>query len=168
MTKISDGFYEIEYTVPDEDTGSWNDLWVVKVNGVTIYNAFSFNVVSVGGVFLQQIPNNVLVVILLDPSIADIYGNTLGEEYQLSFSTKYNPYYSSDLIRLEVGKWLDAIPDDTISLFIHWASIEADNITGAAVRNRKMYEMARTKFVIYDVALRVLMLPVSLGGKPND
>ena len=52
--------------------------------------------------FLQQIPNNVLVVILLN-LIVQIYGNTLGEEYQLSFSTKYNQYYSSvDLIRLEL------------------------------------------------------------------
>lgn len=166
ITKISDGFYEIEYTVPSQNEGVWNDMWVVEINGVSIYNVFSFKVEKLGSISLQVIGENTLIVVLLDPSIADIYGNTLGEEYQLSFSTKYNPYYCSvDLIRLEVGKWLEAVPDDTISLFIHWASIEADNITGARVRNRKMYEMARTKFVIYDVALRVLMLPVSLGGK---
>lgn len=166
ITKISDGFYEIEYTVPAENEGLWNDMWVVEINGIPMYNIFSFKVEKLGNISLQVVGENTLVVVLLDPSIADIYGNTLGEEYQLSFSTKYNPYYSSvDLIRLEVGKWLDAVPDDTISLFIHWASIEADNITGAKVRNKSMYEMARTKFVIYDVALRVLMLPVSLGGK---
>ena len=61
VTKLSDGFYEVTYTVPNEDVGSWNDLWVVEVNGVTLYNAFNFSVVSVGGVFLQSIPNNVLV-----------------------------------------------------------------------------------------------------------
>jgi hypothetical protein len=167
VTKISDGFYEIEYTVPaSAEEGTWNDLWVVEINGVEVFNVFNFNVESVGGVSLQMVNNNTLVVILLDSSIADIYGNTLGEEYQLTFSTKYNPYYcSTDLVRLEVGKWLDAVPDDTISLFIHWASIEADAITGARVRNAQMYQTARTKFVIYDVALRVLTLPVSLGGK---
>jgi len=166
ITKISDGFYEIDYTVPSEDEGSWTDLWVAEINGVKIYNTFTFSVQKTGKVSLQTIGNNILVVILLDSSIADTSGNTLGEEYQLSFSTKYNPYYCSpDLIRLEVGQWLDSVPDDTLSLFIHWASIEVDNITGPGRRNSSMYQMARTKFVVFDVALRVLMLPVNLGGK---
>ena len=166
IEKIGSGFYEIEYLVPDEKEGTWYDLWIAEVNGVTHYAAFSFNVKEKGKIEIQTIGQNTLVVILLDPSIADTSGNTLGEEYQLSFSTKYNPYFASpDLVRLEVGQWLDPIPNDTLSLFIHWASIEANAITGATVRNRNMYNTARTKFVIFDVALRALMLPVNLSGK---
>lgn len=166
LEKIGSGFYEVEYLVPDEDEGTWYDLWVVEVNGVTVHAVFSFTVKEKGKIEIQSIGQNTLVVILLDSSIADTSGNTLGEEYQLSFSTKYNPYYASpDLLRLEVGQWLDPIPNDTLSLFIHWASIEANAITGAKVTNRNMYNTARTKFVIFDVALRALMLPVNLSGK---
>ena len=166
IEKVGEGFYEISYLVPDVDAGTWNDLWVVEINGIKCYAYFSFNIKRKNKIELQVINQNTLVVILLSPDIADTSGNTLGEEYQLSFSTKYNPYYASpDLVRLEVGQMLDPIPDDTLSLFIHWASMEANAITGAKVRNRQMYDLARTKFVIYDTVLRALMLPVNLAGK---
>ena len=166
IEKIGDGFYEVNYLVPDVEAGTWYDLWVVEINGIETYSYFSFNVKRQNKIELQVIGENTLVVILLSADIADTSGNTLGEEYQLSFSTKYNPYYASpDLVRLEVGQMLDPIPNDTLSLFIHWSSLEADAITGAKVKNRKTYELARTKFVIYDTVLRALMLPVNLSGK---
>lgn len=166
IERVGEGFYEVNYLVPDTQEGTWNDLWVVEINGIKTYSYFSFNVKKQNRIQLQMIGENTLVVVLLSPDIADTSGNTLGEEYQLAFSTKYNPYYASpDLVRLEVGQMLDPIPNDTLSLFIHWASKEADAITGAKVRNRQMYDMAKTKFVVYDTALRALMLPVNLAGK---
>jgi hypothetical protein len=82
----------------------------------------------------------------------------------MTFSTEYDPYYSSpDLIRLECGAWVESIPDDTISLMIHWSSIEAQSIALGPLGN--MFELAKTKFVTFDAALRLLMLPASVGGK---
>ena len=50
---------------------------------------------------------------------------------------------------------------------IHWSSIEADMIATADVRG-PLFENARTKFVIFDCALRCLTVPVDLGGKQKQ
>jgi len=47
---------------------------------------------------------------------------------------------------------------------IHWSSITADTLRGAGW-NGRILKTARTKFVIYDAALRCLQLPADVGGK---
>ena len=47
---------------------------------------------------------------------------------------------------------------------IHWSSKEADAFRKTAIGNRANFNTARVKFVVYDVALRCLMLPVNGGG----
>lgn len=170
ISLVSPGMYEIEYTVPYNPAllitdGSWTDSWIGYINSVPVISQeFSFRVMSQGIAVQQIIHNNTLLVIVLDETIADVDGNVLGEDIQLSFSSKYNPYYASpDLLRLEIGHWVDAVPDDTISLMIHWSSKEVDEITHS-VRNTSMYNVAKTKFVIYDVAMRLLTLPIDING----
>jgi hypothetical protein len=171
ITRISTGFYEYVWdaaTAPalwPRATGTWYDVWVAQVSGAQVAQTFTVTVIDAGTVALQEIDNNSLIVVLLDSTIAGVSGDTLGEEIQLSYSTTYAPYYASvDLLRLETGGWIDGIPDDTLALMIHWSSIEADLITGRRSAGRD-YNTARTKFVIFDAALRTLMLPADLGGK---
>jgi hypothetical protein len=165
VSEISSGFYEASHAVPaTSDTGTYADVWVAEVNGVRIWVRLTFLVVSIGRIVEQRVGKNTLIVVLLDPTIAGVSGDTLREEVQMTFSTEYDPYYSSpDLLRLECGAWIESIPDDTISLMIHWSSLEAQSIARGPLGN--MFEMAKTKFVTFDAALRLLMLPASVGGK---
>ena len=169
VTKISTGYYEASWSVPAGSTaGDWRDIWDAEINGVPVTSDFVITVVRGGTVTTQIISGNTLIVITLAEEITATSGNALEEDTYLTFSTKYNPYYASpDLVRLECGSWLDTIPDDTISLMIHWSSIEADMIATADVRG-PLFENARTKFVIFDCALRCLTVPVDLGGKQKQ
>lgn len=172
ITEVAPGLYELEYSVPADlntySIGAWKDSWSGYSDAARdpdITQDFSFAVVELGKAYQQTIGENSLIVILLSPTIADIDGRTLGEELQFTFSTRYNPYYASpDLIRAEVGTWIDVIPDDTLSLLIHWSSREADIIAPRGSISNNVFETARTKFVIYDVVIRCLMLPVAADG----
>jgi len=175
-TRIATGYYEITYSVPkvldDEGeviSGNWADVWVERdTNGEVIgFSIFYFKVEEKGKWIVQKIGNNTLIVILLDATIADAEGNELEEEIQLTYSTKYSPYYASpDLMRLECGGWLDQIPDDTLSLMIHWSSLEANAY--CKTKRGRNFEIARTKFVLFDASLRCLALPADVGGKSKS
>tara|TARA_B100000131_G_scaffold321606_1_gene372810 strand:- start:34890 stop:35930 length:1041 start_codon:yes stop_codon:yes gene_type:complete len=161
----STGFYEATYTVPSGTAdGAYLDVWVATVNGNTVYAILQYNVNGPPVIEQQDIGKNTLIVVMLDDEIAGTSGNDLGTDQTLTFSTQYEPYYASpDLLRLECGSWLETIPDDTISLMIHWSSLEVDSI--AYGPRGRTYSYARTKFVVFDAALRLLMLPASVGGK---
>ena len=165
---ISTGFYEATYLVPaSTEAGTYQDVWVSQVNGNTVYATLLFTVDEPPVIQAQNIGENTLIVVILEEEIAGTSGNTLASDESLTFSTKYNPYYASpDLIRLECGNWIESIPDDTLSLMIHWSSIEASKINYGPVGN--MLAMARVKFVIYDAALRLLLLPANVGGKKKS
>lgn len=173
VVEVAPGMYEIEFNVPGDinafDEGTWVDTWNVYTDifqDPVITEELSFQVMQSGKIVHQTISENSLIVALLGPDIKDIEGRPLNEEIQIAFSTRYNPYYASpDLLRAEVGTWLDSIPDDTLSLMIHWSSKEADLITPFGARNNPNYRIAVTKFVIFDVALRCLTLPVAGAGK---
>ncbi|MBM07991.1 MAG: hypothetical protein CMF69_00205 [Magnetovibrio sp.] len=171
ITKIAKGFYEVTYDVSntldeDADKGLWIDIWRAEINGIEVYARFTFTVEAKGKVVLQTIGENTVIAIILSEDVSDLNGNSLESETQLSFSTTYNPYYCSvDLLRLECGSWLDTVPDDTLSLMIHWASIEADAWSKGMGGKGPIFETARTKFVVYDAALRALQLPADVGGK---
>jgi len=177
VTQIATGFYEVTYTPTDVDLngdgsydniGSWSDLWVATIDGVPVHADFSFDVKERGDIVQQTIKNNSLIAIILSDEIASLAGLTLGSEIQLSYSTEYEPYYAStDLLRLECGSWIDGIPEDTLSLMIHWSSITADTLRPAGWTGR-ILQTARTKFVIYDAALRCLQLPADVGGKKKS
>lgn len=171
IEEVAPGMYELQYTVPTDTStytiGSWTDSWAGYTDATAeadIEESFSFAVTELGRAYQQTVSENSLVVVLLAPTIEDVDGRPLNEEVQITFSTRYNPYYASpDLVRVEVGTWLDSIPDDTLSLMIHWSSKEADLITPNGAKGSN-YNLARTKFVIFDVALRCLTLPVAGAG----
>lgn len=174
ISKVATGFYEVEYTANDSDAdgdgildniGNWTDLWIAEVDGIQVNANFAFKVVGKGKATQQKLENNSLVAVILSDTIAGVSGDTLQTEIQVSYSTEYKPYYASvDLLRLECGSWLDGIPEDTLSLMIHWSSITADALKGQGWKG-KLLKTARTKFVIYDAALRCLQLPADVGGK---
>lgn len=169
VTQLGTGYYEATWTVPvGAELGPWTDVWEAQISGVDVTDYFVIEVIRVGNVQIQTIDENTLIVITISEDVQDVDGNSLGSEEYLTFSTKYNPYYASpDLVRLECGSWLDGIPDDTISLMIHWSSIEA-NLIATAPSTGPLFNAARTKFVIYDAALRTLMIPVDMGGKQKQ
>ena len=164
LNKIDTGYWYVEYTPGME--GTWKDIWTVGLLGETISFESSFSVIS-GGVVQAQpcgLEFNSLILVTLDKSIADSEGNTLKENRLYSFSTEYNPWYASvEMLRMEMGSWADLVPDDTIALAIHWSSLEADNITGVIPKSER-YFYARTRFVIYDAAIKLFTMPTGISS----
>jgi hypothetical protein len=186
-TEISAGYYEYDYTIPSGGaSGVWRDVWISSKDGVTSSSIFEFDVITQFEAILQGLEDNQLVIVELAETIADLEGNALEGVTELTFTTSYDPLFASaDLIRVEVGRWIDFIPDDTLNLMAHWSSKEAElvipaelratvtmgywdgtvqinaNTTGSVNQNRQkdMLALALTKFVIYDAALRSLKLP---------
>ena len=166
-TKLSTGFYTYNYTVPSgSNEGTWHDVWISQVDTVDSNSRFAFEVDTAANLSLQSLQENELILICLDGIIGNLAATqTLGVDTKLSFSTVYNPLYASpDLLRMEVGTFIDYIPDDTLALMIHWSSKEADFIRQPKLCNSKDYEFARTKFVVFDAALRALTLPGGSAG----
>ena len=166
-TKLSTGFYTYNYTVPSSSTaGIWHDVWISQVDTVNSDSRFAFTVDTAANLSLQSLQQNELILICLDATIGNLAATqTLGADTQLSFSTVYSPLYASpDLLRMEVGTFIDYIPDDTLALMIHWSSKEADFIRRPSLCNNTDYEFARTKFVVFDAALRALTLPGGSTG----
>ena len=158
-TELSTGYYEYEFAVPTSyDEQLYFDVWVAALDGGNVTSWLSFTVIEGLVVTSQDVGDNTMLVIQLDSSIGNLAGDdTLGADTQIYFNTKYNPYYASvDLVRLEVGNWISYIPDDTLALLIHWSSKEADFIGSCPVKNANDFALARTKYVVYDVAMRVL------------
>jgi len=166
-TKVSTGFYTYNYTVPSGATaGIWHDVWISQVDTVDSDSRFAFTVDTAANLSIQSLQENELILICLDGIIGNLAATqTMGVDTQLSFSTVYSPLYASpDLLRMEVGTFIDYIPDDTLALMIHWSSKEADFIRRPTLCNSKDYEFARTKFVVFDAALRALTLPGGSSG----
>lgn len=168
-TLITEGFYEVTYTVPSGATGYWTDLWVGDITSTTIGQQLHFNVINGADVSDQRLYNNELIIIDLDKSIADYQGKTLASDIQLSFLTTLSPYYAStDLVRMEIGSWIDFIPDSTLALMIHWSSKEAEFISKwSGVCNTDRLAFSRAKFVSFDAVLRAMYLPGSFAFQPG-
>jgi hypothetical protein len=162
-TSISTGFYELEYTVPSGSVlGDWHDVWVGEIDTIPVSQILEFEVEGGGDIAAQVLRNNELIIIELDGTIAALVGTAvLGSDVLVSFSTIYNPLYASpDLLRMEIGPFLDFLPDDTLALMIHWSSLCADFICARlSCTDKKRLNFAKAKFVIYDAALRALLLP---------
>ena len=164
VQKIDTGYWYVEYT--PTISGTWKDVWTVNLLGEDIDFEGSFSVIA-GGVVQAQpcgLEENSLVVITLDSSIADSDGNSLETDRLYSFSTEYNPWYASvEMLRMEMGSWVDLVPDDTIALAIHWSSLEANNITGVIPKSERYY-YARTRFVMYDAAIKLFTMPTGVSS----
>jgi hypothetical protein len=161
-TRISKGYYKLEYVIPAEEIeGDWFDVWVSEIDSVFSYALLSYKINAGLDVDDQHIGNNTMIVIELSKEIkALVTENSLKDDLQLYFTTTYSPLYSSpSLIRLELGRWIESFNDDTIALMIHWSSKECDFISGGIMEKGRYFAMARTKFCIYDAALRLALMP---------
>lgn len=160
-TQLSTGYYTYTYTVPSSaDAGSWHDLWVGAINTADDYEIFEFDVTRGFDVSDQQLGNNMLLVVELSSDITNSDGDESLEDTVLGYATTYSPLYASpDLIRLEMGRWIDYIPDSTLALMAHLSSKEADFIHGADTRSWGNIQLARTKFVVFDCVWRCLNIP---------
>lgn len=166
-TALSTGFYELTYTVPGgSNEGTWHDVWVAAIDGVDSTDYLAFEVDTAADLSTQELLDNELIVIQLDDSISNSAGDeTLVTDQTLSFTTTYNPLYASpDLVRMTVGTMVDYIPDATLALMIHWASREVDFIRPPSICNRADFDFAKTKFVVYDAALKAMLLPAGESG----
>ena len=161
-TQVSTGYYKLDYTIPSGSTaGDWHDVWVASVDSVDAGDVLQFKVYTATAVKVEAVGVNTMIVITLDSTIANLAGDsTLGSDQTLHYTTTYSPLYASpDLMRMELGTWMDALPDNTLALIAHWSSKEADFINGARPKNMQDYVFARSRFVIYDAALKCLSIP---------
>lgn len=162
--KIDTGFWYVAYT--PALGGTWKDIWTVGLLGENIDFTGTFVVNSGGQV--AEVPCgldfNSLIVLKLSKDIEDEDGVALTTDTYFSFSTEYNPFYASvEMLRMEMGSWASLVPDDTIALAIHWSSLEADNITGVRPSSER-YFFARTRFVMYDAAIRLFSMPMGISS----
>ena len=160
-TRLSTGYYTYDYTVPDSsDAGTWHDLWVGTINTTDDYEMFAFDVDVGFNADDQNLGNNMMLIVKLSADITNDDGDEALTATTLWYTTTYSPLYASpDLIRLEMGRWIDYIPDDTLALMAHVSSKEADFIKGPKTRSWGNIQLARTRFVVFDTVWRCLNIP---------
>ena len=166
-TRLMKGIYSYEYLtdVAIQDTDYWFDMWEATIDGTSGTAHMQFLIIGATE-FVNILAPNILVTVVLDSSISDTDGNELGEDYEFSFITVFNPFYSDPkLIRAYAGQWVSAVDDATISLLIYEASKEADLITPRYINKYgAVFLEARKNFTTYSTILRMLELPVNQGG----
>lgn len=160
-TRLSQGYFSYTYLVPTAyEAGVWHDVWLATVNTIQNLQMLNFTVEEAITIDPQSIGQNTMIYVTLDDSIANDTNDSLLEPTKLFYTTTYSPLYASpDLIRMELGPWIDYISDDTLALMAHWSSKEAEFIQGPSQDPWGNIKLARTKFVIYDAALKCVMQP---------
>lgn len=159
-TLLSTGYYSYRYLIPTSyEAGTWYDVWRSVVNGIVNQECLSFIVEEEIVIDAQTISANTMLVVELT-GVENIDNTVILEDTNLFYTTTYSPLYGSpDLVRAELGPWIDYIPDDTLALMLHWSSKEAQFIQGRRQESYGNIELARTKFVVYDAALRAVNQP---------
>jgi len=155
IVKMGTGWYQYNFTVPiDADTDTAYDRWQGTLNGQALDETFTFIIVGGGSASVGANPllNNNMFFIQLDEDIASTDGYTLGDDYTFYYTTTYDPLYSSiRRIRLELGPFIEEVPDDTINLAIFEASLEADALTFGPVsltgNALQFFNFARRQYV---------------------
>lgn len=170
-TKVEVGFYYLEYQLTA--VGTWEFEWRATINNVV--KTYIKKILVEDKVILEDIKfglefNELIVVDIFSGVKSSDGKKSLDEDMMFSFSTEYNPFYCSvEMLRMEMGSWVDLVPDDTMALGIHWASLEADSITSRGAVSDEYY-YARTRFVMYDTAVKLFSMPVnpSRSGKSKQ
>jgi len=163
--RVEEGFYYIEYTV--DQIGLYTIEWKATFNNQLKTYKSKFTVRD--GIAAEELKFglnfNEIISVQVQSGIKALNSNeSLEENIILNFSTEYNPFYCSvEMLRVEMGSWVDLVPDETLALAIHWSSVEADNITSKG-KICEQYFYARTRFVMYDAAIKLFSMPISLNG----
>ncbi len=150
-TYRGEGIYEFEFTPPSiGPDGSWRDMWLGELTGNTVSGVMSFEVTTASTIeqFAQQLFNNDIVQVTLASGLQATDGTFLEDEYNLEFMTVASPSYTSTRkIRLEIGAFINQLPDDILQISILEASLETDVITLAPLTaNLTMFQHARRQY----------------------
>ena len=116
-----------------------------------------------------QLTGNNLVTISLDAALSNTSGVYLGETYDFSFSTAYTPLYcSARRLRLAAGQYMTGIPDDTLYLAIHLASMEADERTwNKTDMEPDFYNFVRSEWTCCRATQTILSNTIGGPGRPK-
>ena len=114
-----------------------------------------------------QLYQNNIVIITLDSSIADTYGNELGTDYVTYFSTTYTPAFTSiRRIRLDLGSLISSVGDETIMMAILEASLMANAISFVTSTENVTYRDAAKRE--YVTCLAELMIVKGLNADASS
>jgi len=171
VTKEGTGLYSYSFTIPAAAIdGTGFDYWSGTITTQTLNATLEFIILDGPSAKATYLYENNMVFIELASTINDATDHTpLGETYTWYFTTTYNPLYvSARQIRLELGRLIQDVPDDTINLAIFEASLEADALVfgllnGLSIVNQNFFEFARRRYVIC-AAEFILLTAVSGGG----
>jgi hypothetical protein len=162
---IGEGIWEYGFTPHcHAPTGTWTDAWSGLLNSQLISGEFNFTVYGGGDVVEigDQLFANNLVEVILDSGIMATDGTYLSDGYSFEFLTTTNPSYTNiRKVRLEVGSFLNQMPDLTIQLMILEASLEADQLDFSAQnslinQNSGLFQHARREWVTCKTALGLI------------
>lgn len=162
---MGEGVYQYGFSPPDcVPEGTWTDLWSGVLNCQLVSGEFTFEVY--GGGDLEeiggQLHQNNLVEVVLSSGIMATDGSYLSAGYSFEFLTTTSPAYTSiRKVKLEVGGFINELPDLTIQMAILEASLEADQLDFAsqnsyASKNTALYEHARREWTTCKVALGLI------------
>jgi hypothetical protein len=169
VIKANTGFYYCEVTF--NEIGNWSFSWSSDLNGVQENISYQLESKNFNDAhkFNLELNLNQLIVVEIDSGIKNSDESlTLLSDSRFSFSTEYSPFYCSvRMLRMEMGEWASLVPDDTIALSIHWSSMEADSITSKGTTSEEYY-YARTRFVMYDAAIKLFSMPMGAEGKSGQ
>lgn len=77
----------------------------------------------------EPFPENNRIRIRLRPYVAGVSGKTLKPGFKMDFLTHLDPFYSSiDLVRADIGKFIEDVEDLDIARVIHQVSKWADQV----------------------------------------
>jgi hypothetical protein len=166
---IGEGIWECGYTTHGSATeGIWTDLWSGILNGQVITGTFNFYVYSAGEAEAigDQLYNNNIIEVTLSSGIMATDGTYLTDGYSFEFLTEISPAYSNiRKLKLEVGSYIEDLPDITLQLAILEAGLEADEITFEVEKNDEFYEHARREWTTCKTAFTLLDNVASHGLK---
>lgn len=151
-TYLGEGVFEFPFTPPlAGPEGVWSDMWIGELTGQTISGVMEFTVGTAGTIqsLDDQLFTNDIVQVTLTSGIQATDGTFLEEEFNLEFLVVTSPSYSSvRKVRLEIGAFINQLPDDILQMSILEASLEADVLTFAPVSaNTSLFKHARREFV---------------------
>jgi len=171
IERIDTGSYSYTFLVPeDSELGPAFDHWVATIDTEDLDETFSFVIVGGGSIGTTQLYNNNMVFVRLAADIAAEDGSTLGSNFEMYFTTTYDPLYTSvRRIRMDLGAVIANIPDDTINLAIFEASLESDTLvftplSGLTSSQTTFFNFARRQFVTCLAELILLGAVAGQGG----
>lgn len=163
IIRISEGKFTFTFPIPDDsDLGAAFDRWEGIVDSEELDATFSFTIVGGGSVGTTQLYNNNAVYLTISKYIYALDGSHMSDDYNAYFTTAYTPMYSSiRRVRLDLGRFIANVPDDTINLAIFEAGLVADANCYNSIVNSNIFNVAKRE---YTTCLAELTLAKALLG----